>query len=365
METKSTIEEVEKDNTVQNQRWRKSLRTAFVFPLWVFNPGNFALIALASLSIALLIAKFATVATLTASAPILILAIMGPAVLFFGLALIPFTFFEVYKHYTAQRYENWKKCKRQENLDKSTLASGNSKQTVGDTDASKFVKPLLDTVLEDYRDRRGCYSYQAYLEDKTYTFGLKEYLISVFLLAVENRGKLLLIFLGMFISGFLIEMGVAFYGPAAHHIMQSFVDLMVSIFTQAGLGDFMSVGTMQIVALVIAPLFPLVIVDFFRRIIELFEEAKVYANDPKDKLAPNTRIEYRPEYNTFVGMCDSLEVSYSDKSEGFKSLFATRQSGVESFLSQTPEGEGDGNFADSFPDVDIPNGGLPNGGQKK
>jgi hypothetical protein len=295
----------------KNARWWKSLRSSFA-SLGPLNPSNFALLTLFALSIGLVIAKCAPLAILTAAAPTLGYIMMGGAAAF-GATLLFVAPFLLYEHYTAQRYKYWVQKRKAELV---THLDGEAQ------------KPNL--------------SYQAYLNDKRFDntlaedlkleFGFVAYLDSIYTLAKENKIKAIMILGAIAISGLLALASVGFiYGaPVAQFLMQPFFDVMSTFLTEA-LGSFIGAHTIQILAHVLVPLFPLVIADTARRIIELFEKADTDSKNPKYGTQKGY-LENRPKYDSSAGMTASLKHSLAETASSFKSVFG-RSSDIVTFTN--------------------------------
>jgi hypothetical protein len=255
----------------ENAHWWKSIRSSSV-SLWPLNPSNFALATLSILFIGTVIAKYASLPTLTQVAPLLgDFMMLGAG--FFGLTLITVAPFLWYEHYTAQRYKYWSNLER--NKDRS------------------YADHLND------------------LKNNTFKFGFFAYLRSVYDLAWENEGKALMI-IGTIITSLLLALasvGFIYHYPIAEHVMQPFFDVITGFLTHAF--STLTAANIQILAAVAAPLFPLVILDTARRIIELFQKAKADSINPQFG-SEETYCEMRPEYDSFAGMQESLGYHFSD-----------------------------------------------------
>jgi hypothetical protein len=294
--------ENEKDLVAQNARWWKSMETAFSLPVAIMgyaNPANCALVTLIALSIALVIVKFtfpnASVSMIVSVAHISAYSFAGLLVIFVPLQLC--------QHYIRQRYKAWRAAKKSE-------IPQNQEESLKENEKESLVGPDL--------------SYKAYLDDQRFTFGFIGYITSLFPLAWKNKGKVLLVVVGMLISALLIAASVGFLcgNPLCEHLMQPFFELMTLVLKQ--FQSEWSLETINIISAVVVSIFPLAIVDFLRRVIELFEEAKEYAEDPEysyfvDPRWPN--LEVRPEHHAFMGLVSS-----------FKQVFASEVKDAEAFV---------------------------------
>lgn len=282
----------EAEEATRKGRWR-SIKTACLMGMAWCNPGNYALFSLTCLSAAIIIAKFATVGVLAVAAPVLLSFALSGALLFAG-TLVFFAFYEPYRHYTAARYKHWK-------LDREEKNKNNKKD---------------DELLS--------VDYNAYLQDKRFEFGFLKYFSSLIELAKKHQKTTVLIWLSIVIWALLVSASIGFFcgNEFAMHLMQPFIDLMVSVLSLAT--DSFSVHAMTVIAAVIAPLFSLVIVDAIRRIAEMFNEADEHAKDTE--YCANSDDEayaLRPEVNTWVGMDRSLAESIALKRKDFDSYVAS------------------------------------------
>lgn len=259
-----------------NKRFWLSIQTATLpwkvldLGQWLMKPGNYAFSALVFLSIALIIAKFASPIGLPAQLFALsTLPILGGFVI-----TVLFSFlFEVYPHYNAQRYKSWKNQPENQSL-----------------------------------------TYEDYLKDlnqNNYTFGFKDYLLSLVPLMQKNKILTGLIVVATILSIFLAA-GIGFFlggNPFYTHLLHPFVDLMGAVFS-----PFMSVGTMHIVAPIIVSLIPLILVDAIRRMVEVVDDANEHATHEDYGVNGS---EYSPEYYVYAAAEKALYNGGKKKSTVF------------------------------------------------
>lgn len=259
-----------------NKRFWLSIQTATLpwkvldLGQWLMKPGNYAFSALVFLSIALIIAKFASPIGLPAQ----LFALSTLPILVGFVITVLFSFlFEVHPHYNAQRYKSWKNQPENQSL-----------------------------------------TYEDYLKDlnqNKYAFGFKDYLLSLVPLMQKNKILTGLIVVATILSIFLAA-GIGFFlggNPFYTHLLHPFVDLMGAVFS-----PFMSVGTMHIVAPIIVSLIPLILVDAIRRMVEVVDDANEHATHEDYGVNGS---EYSPEYYVYAAAEKALYNGGKKKSTVF------------------------------------------------
>jgi hypothetical protein len=288
--------EYDKQKQAKSARWWKSLSTSLV-SLGPLNPSNFALFTLTVLSIALVI---------TAVGPVFSAAFLDAGMVgagYFGLTSLLVAPFLVYEHYNAQRYKCWRDANLLENKDVTYYR-----------------------YLEDL-----------HLKDETFKFSFfGDYLKSVFVLAWENKIRMVMVVVAVLLSALLALAGAGFLfeNHVAESIMKPFFDVMTSFLSHAlsDMGVDLGLGTIHIITAVIAPLFPLVIADTLRRIIDLFDKAHLDAIDKKYGAdAEEDWFEERPEFDSLVGMDKSLSCFWSHARAHFIANYGTSPDALDAW----------------------------------
>lgn len=270
MELKQETEE----RKARNKRWWKSISTSATSSAFYLSPGATAAYALIAILTTMVMGACFPILALLSSW--IFLGLAGVATTLFVVLLPFFAPRELYRHYTAERYEDWKRWK--------TNKHESDVEVNANADADINPNPTPNANLLDL-------SYAAYLKDKDYEFGFIAYLSRIVDLVAEHWGKTILVLVAMLISALLVASGIGFFsGEVFGELMRPFIEGMTSVFAL-----LFDEQTAQIFAIVVASLLPLVIADAIRRILETWDEA--------DKHADNKKYDPTlPEDNTYVAM---------------------------------------------------------------